>query len=503
MDKRRSGLLLHISSLPSRYGIGDLGHEAYRFADQLAGAKQRYWQILPLNPTDTGTDNSPFLSQAAFGFNPLLISPDLLIKEGFLETADLEPLPGDTGNHVDYPAVTAYKNRLFTRAFGVFKTRGANPAFEAFCREQQGWLEDYSLFVALKARFKGKTWSLWPSEFRDRDPEALRKAQEELREDMEKAKFLQFLFMRQWAALKSYCNERDIRIVGDIPIYVAYDSVDVWVYPGLFKLDEKKQPVFMAGCPPDYFSETGQLWGNPVYNWDAIQADRFSWWNGRIGHNLNLFDIMRIDHFRGFVGFWEVPAGEKTAVNGHWSKAPADAFFGQLKTRFPEMPIIAEDLGVITPDVAEIMVKYNLPGMKILMFAFAGDWTRNPYIPHNVIRHCFYYTGTHDNNTIQDWMKNEIGEEERRRVYRYIGRQVQPEELHWEMMRLCMRSVADTVVFPVQDLLGLCGTHRMNNPAVYSGNWRWKLQPGQLDAAAFGRLSEMTETYGRNNPHSA
>ena len=497
MNRRGSGILVHITSLPSRYGIGDLGPEAYRFADFLSETKQSFWQILPLNPTDLAHGNSPYHSISAFANNPLLISPELMVRDGLLAPSDVENTPDYPKGRIDYPAAIAYKERLFKIAYQRFQQGGKRHEYERFCTENSTWLDDFALFLALKTRFPQKVWVQWPQEIRDRHPEALELLKDELRDEIEKAKFLQYVFFEQWRALKDYCNHHGIQILGDIPIYVIHDSADVWTNPELFTLDDERKPSVVAGVPPDYFSETGQLWGNPIYRWDVLRERGYGWWIQRVGHNLKLFDLIRIDHFRGLIGYWEVPAGETNAVNGQWVEAPAEDFFNALLRRFPQIPIIAEDLGVITPDVREIMHRFELPGMKVLLFAFGDDLPTNPYIPHNLPRKCVLYTGTHDNNTTRGWFEREATPEIKERLFRYLGREVSADRVHWELIRLAMMSVANMVIFPMQDILGLGEEARMNRPATTEGNWQWQLLPEQLTPSIADKLRGMTELYGR------
>lgn len=495
MLRRGSGILLHITSLPSPSGIGDLGPWAYRFADFLAETKQGFWQILPLNPTDPVYDNSPYHSISAFAGNSLLISPELMVRDGLLDMADIKPLPNY--GKVDYDAAIAHKRTLFHPAYERFKERGNNYEYERFCSDNAQWLDDFALFIALKSRFHGKAWSEWPGEICDREPEVLESLKEDLHDRIGMEKFLQYIFIQQWNSLKSYCNHRCIHIIGDIPIYVDYDSVDLWTNPGIFKLNDEKKPYVVSGVPPDYFSETGQLWGNPVYRWDVLKERGYDWWIQRLEHNLKLFDYVRIDHFRGLVAYWEVLAGEETAIGGKWVEVPAMDFFNQLSRKFISLPIIAEDLGIITPDVREIIQIFDFPGMKVLLFAFGSDMPMNPYIAHNVVRNCVLYTGTHDNNTVRGWFEGEANPEDKRRLFQYLGREVPVEELHWELIRIVMMSVANLVIIPMQDILDLGEDARMNLPATSDGNWRWRLLPEQLTSSHARKLLEMTEIYGR------
>jgi 4-alpha-glucanotransferase len=499
LKQRGSGILLHFTSLPSPFGIGDFGPWAYRFVDFLAETKQSYWQCLPLNPTEIGHGNSPYHSLSAFGSNALLISPELLIQEGSLTEADLKPLPSFSQERVDFELVTSYKRRLLSLAYDRFKKEGANGEYGAFCSEQVSWLDDFALFVALKEEFKGRPWSDWPEHLRDRDPDALLRARERLGERIQEQKLFQYLFFKQWSSLKKYCTARGIKIIGDVPIYVVYDSADVWMHPGLFNLDREKRPVTVAGVPPDYFSKTGQLWGNPVYRWEALKSTGYEWWIERIRHNLNLFDVVRVDHFRGFMAYWEVPATETVAVNGQWVEAPGMEFFSRLSAVFPDLRIIAEDLGTITPDVWSAMEHFGFPGMKVLLFAFDESLPRNAYAPHNHTKNAVIYTGTHDNNTARAWFETEADENTKKRLSRYVGKALTGENVHRELIRLAMMSVADMAILPMQDLLGLGEWARMNRPAREKGNWQWRLMPDQVTAPLAKELLEMTEIYGRNS----
>lgn len=498
MNRRGSGILLHISSLPSPHGIGDLGVGAYRFANFLVDTKQCLWQILPLNPTSTAHGSSPYSSFSAFAGNPLFISPDILVADGLLSISEIEERPHFIDNAVDYEAVTDYKNRVFGKAFDRYRRNiGQDYEFEKFCMENEHWLDDYALFMALKDHFNGSVWYDWPADLRDRCEDTIRDWTERLRDRILREKFLQYLFLKQWHSLKNYCNDRNIKIIGDLPIYVCYDSCDVWTNPCIFKLNGEKRPEFVSGVPPDYFSETGQLWGTPVYAWDALKEDGYQWWLRRIEHNLKLYDTLRLDHFRGFVAYWEVPASERTAINGRWIEAPAYDFFNTLLRHFPSLPFIAEDLGVITPDVREVMNFYEFPGMKLLIFAFGGDTATNPYTPHNITKNSVVYTGTHDNNTIRGWFNREAGLEEKNRLFKYIGKTVNGEEVHLEFIRHAMMSVANTAIIPIQDVIGLGEEGRMNTPSICNGNWRWRLIQGYITPDIKERLIEMTETYGR------
>lgn len=493
MDKRGSGILLHITSLPSPYGIGDLGPEAYRFVDFLFSSQQRFWQILPLCAINSPLHTSPYLNMSVFAGNTLLISPDMLVQGGYLEKKDLEPTAHFPERKVDHCTVHIYKEKLFEKAYSRFKKRRRKERYEIFCAENSSWLGDFSLFISLKNHFQGKPWIEWPSEIRNRKPKALERLKRALHDEIEKEKFLQYVFFFQWASLKDYCLKKKIRIIGDMPIYTDYDSVDIWTHPEIFKLNRKKKPYAVSGVPPDYFSRTGQRWGNPVYDWSALQNEGYGWWIQRLAHNFKLYDMVRIDHFRGFIAYWEVPAAHRTAARGRWVKVPAKDFFTRLKKRFPGLPIVAENLGYITSDVKKIMQRFGFPGMKVLLFAFGKDDPEHPYLPHNYEKNCVVYTGTHDNNTVRGWFEREARPAERKRVFRYIGARVSARDIPWEFIRLAMMSVADKVIIPLQDVLSLGEEARMNLPATLKGNWEWRLLPNQLGPEQEKKLSEMTE----------
>ena len=495
---RGSGILLHITSLPSPYGIGDLGADAYRFVDFLAETYQSVWQILPLTTTSPAYGNSPYSSHSALAGNSLLISPERMLKTGLLSEDDMEDVPAFPDGRVDFPAVTAFKSSLFDRAFERNRDKLAgHQDFQKFCAENSHWLDDYTLFISIKNHHEDMEWDKWPVELRDRDAQALRKTARALNDEILREKFLQYIFFNQWHSLKNYCDSKDIRIIGDIPIYVNYDSADVWANPAIFSLDENRKPLYVAGVPPDYFSTTGQLWGHPVYRWDVLRKSGYEWWLRRIGHNLDLYHVFRLDHFRGFVGYWQVHSSEATAINGKWVEAPAEDFFTAVLQHFPGITIIAEDLGTITPDVKEIMARFGFPGMKVLLFAFGDDLPTNPYVPHNHVKNCVIYTGTHDNNTIRGWYQAEVGDQERKRLAEYIGREMSDRTVHWELIRLAMMSVADLAIIPMQDLLGLGQEARMNLPASIEGNWEWRLAADQITPSLIKKLAEATRLYGR------
>ncbi|MFH1897104.1 MAG: 4-alpha-glucanotransferase [Candidatus Desantisbacteria bacterium] len=495
---RSSGILLHPTSLPARFGIGDMSIVAYRFVDFLAGSGQKLWQILPLGPTGYG--NSPYNSFSAFAGNPLLISLDELVKDGLLQQADITNVPAFPENYVDYSLVIEYKMAMFHRSFERFKNHPF-PDFEGFCMENQAWLDDYSLFMALKESYGESSWNKWDKGVSRRKPEAIQEASHRLADSILFQKYLQYIFFKQWSSLKRYANDRHIKIIGDIPIFVSYNSSDVWSQPEMFMLDDKGKPTVVAGVPPDYFSRTGQLWGNPLYRWD-IMAQRgstsgrgYDWWIKRIKVLLKLVDIIRIDHFRGFEAYWEVPAKEKTAINGRWVKGPGAEMFTVIEQSLGKLPLIAEDLGVITPEVEALRDQFAFPGMKILHFAF-GSESNNPYLPHNYTKNCVVYTGTHDNDTTMGWFTKTSSKAEHEHALKYLGK-IEGNEKHWEFIRLALSSVADMAIIPLQDVLGLGGEARMNIPGKALGNWSWRYTQGMMNDECQERLRELTGLYGR------
>lgn len=493
--ERSAGLLLHPTSLPGRFGIGEINDMAYQWVDTLVAARQTVWQVLPLGPTGYG--DSPYQTFSAFAGNPLLIDLARLAREGYISHQALEEAPVFPAERVDFGAVIAWKKPLLLGAYQQFVTK-ADPAeeaaFHAFCAQHDAvWLQDYAFFMALKDHFGGEAWDMWPRQLRRREPTALATWGERLAPAIMAHKFLQYQFFKQWSELKQYANAQGVQILGDIPIYVAYDSADVWAHQDLFALDEDGYPTVVAGVPPDYFSPTGQLWGNPLYRWDVMAAQGYRWWIARVRMMLHQVDILRLDHFRGFEAYWEVPAGEKTAVNGRWVKGPGAAFFEALLNALGDVPIIAEDLGVITSEVKALRDQFGFPGMKILQFAFDGDAT-NPYLPHNYERNCVVYTGSHDNDTTRGWFAS-APEPEQAFCLSYLG--YRPDDIAWALMRLAAASVAALAIFPVQDVLSLGSEARMNTPSQASGNWAWRLRADAFTEEHVARLAELVNTYGR------
>ncbi|HEX2906700.1 MAG TPA: 4-alpha-glucanotransferase [Phototrophicaceae bacterium] len=494
---RSSGVLLHPTSLPGRFGIGDLGEWAYKFADWLAQVGQTVWQVLPLGPTSYG--DSPYQSLSAFAGNPLLISLDQLIMDGWLTAADVAGLPEFPLYQVDYGPVITYHNQLLKRAYERFVATAApekRQAFERWCQEQAAWLPDFALFVALKDENGGKPWVEWPKAEALREPAALQAAQTRLAAAIGEHAFRQWLFYGQWSALRQYVNGKGIRLVGDIPIFVAHDSADVWVNRQYFTLDESGQPTFIAGVPPDYFSPTGQRWGNPLYRWDKLAADGYQWWIDRIQATLTLVDIVRIDHFRGFAAYWEVPGSEKTAEKGRWVKGPGMDLFKVITKVMGQLPIIAEDLGLITPDVGELRDGLGLPGMRILQFAFGGSGGENRFLPHKHDESSIVYSGTHDNNTTLGWwLSGEATDDIKINLRDYVGHEIT--EPNWDLIRLGLASVAHTFVAPLQDVWGFGADTRMNTPGRQGGNWGWRFTPEWLAHSAKDRLAYLTKLFGR------
>jgi 4-alpha-glucanotransferase len=498
MNKRASGILLHITSLASPYGIGDLGPCAYQFVDFLSKARQSYWQILPTNPTDGINSHSPYSCYSAFAGNTLMISPDLLLKERWISKSDLQDPPKFVKGSINYPVVIHWKMKLLRMAFEQFKRRRSEAAsFELFCSQQGYWLDDFALFVVLKSHFEGRLWADWPKAFKLRDPAALRSFAKKNREQIMRIKFEQYLFSKQWNALKRYCQEKSVEIIGDIPIYVNYDSADVWTYQKFFKLDRYHQPKFVSGVPPDYFSKTGQRWGNPVYDWKKLRRDGYSWWLKRIEHNIELFDYVRIDHFRGFASFWQIPAAERIAVFGQWVKAPGNHFFATLLKTFKKLPIIAEDLGYITPDVIKLIKRFKFPGMRVLLFAFDDYSKHNPHRPENYPKNSVVYTGTHDNNTVRGWFEKDASWHAKENVCHHFHGPLSVQAVSWEFVREVMKSEANTAIVPMQDVLGLGDEARINRPSTVANNWQWRMKPNAIRDSLAKKLAALTKATHR------
>lgn len=498
LGPRSSGLLLHPTSLPGPFGVGDLGPAASAFVDALARARQGWWQLLPLGPTGYG--DSPYQCFSAFAGNPILISPERLVEDGLLAPADLPASPRPEGR-VEFEQVIPAKERLLQRAFERFQA-GAAPTLrhelEAFGRAEAAWLDDYALFMALKAAHGGVAWTGWDPALVSRQPSALAAARARLAPAVELHRFAQFLFFRQWKALQAHARTRGVRLIGDAPIFAAHDSADVWARAHLFRLRADGRPAVVAGVPPDYFSATGQLWGNPLYDWEAMAATGHAWWIDRLRAVHRLFDLVRLDHFIGFHRYWEVPGGAPTAEHGAWRTGPGAGLFDAALQALGELPIIAEDLGTVTPEVEALRLRYGFPGMRVLQFAFAGG-VEPRFLPHRHDRNTVVYTGTHDNDTTRGWFAG-AGPAGQARLERYLGQACREETVSWQLLRLAWASVADLAVAPAQDLLSLGREARMNVPGEPTGNWRWRLRPGQLDEPVLARLAELTETFERCAP---
>jgi 4-alpha-glucanotransferase len=505
VGRRRSGILLHPTSLPGPYGIGELGAEALRFVEFLAETRQGVWQVLPLGPTGYG--DSPYQCFSAFAGNPLLISLDELAREGLLSGDELARAPAFPEDPIDFGEVIAFKHTLLQKAYERFQG-GAGPAtrdaFDAFRQQQASWLPDYALYTTLKEDHDRRAWTTWEAELRDRRPAALDRVRKDRADEIRARELWQFLFARQWGAVHQACRARDIRIMGDIPIFVAHDSADVWAHPELFQLEADGRPSVVAGVPPDYFSATGQLWGNPLYRWEVMERTGFTWWIERFRHTLRQMDLVRLDHFRGFESYWEIPGGAETAIGGRWVKGPGAALFIALRDALGDLPIVAENLGVITPEVEALRREFGFPGMAILQFAWGTDPQGSTFVPHNLTRDVVDYSGTHDNDTTVGWWTAGVGDTTRtpaevEQEHDYVRRYLRTDgsEIHWDFIRAVLGSVADLAIVPLQDVLGLGSEARMNLPGRPGGNWRWRFREGALAPTLRGRLKELTELFGR------
>ncbi len=497
--ERASGILLHPTSLPGPYGIGDLGPAAYRWVDWLASTGCKLWQILPLGPTGYG--DSPYQCFSAFAGNPYLISPDLLLEQGLLTPGDLADMPKWDPRRVDFGTLYQWKPALLQKAFRRFMDPSAGlgtglgparPEFDAFQAENVAWLDDFALFMAIKEANGGGGWNGWPEPLRQRDQAALAEARGSLHDAILRIKFFQFLFFHQWHALRDYAHQKGLRIIGDIPIFVAMDSSDVWSHPDLFFLTADGRPTVVAGVPPDYFSPTGQLWGNPLYRWDVHRQRDYSWWLERLRFTLASLDIVRIDHFRGFAGYWEIPAGSPTAETGRWVPGPGADFFNVVKSTLGDLLIIAEDLGLITPDVIALRDQFALPGMKVLQFAFTGP--DNVFLPHHYLPNCIVYTGTHDNDTARGWYAT-APEKEKDFARRYLG--VDGTDFSWDLIRAAWASTAVFALAPMQDWLSLGTEARFNYPSRLGGNWEWRLSEEDLSDHLMDKIRELNWLYQR------
>jgi 4-alpha-glucanotransferase len=498
---RKAGILLHITSLPGSSPVGDFGPEAYRFVDFLKEAGQSYWQILPLNQANGGAGHSPYTPLSAFAGNSLFISAEGLQEEQLLSKHFRIKKHLNNGQ-VDYAMAERYKHSLIEGAFREFKQnphKKLSEKYSKFYEREQYWLEDYALFMTLKKQHNNQSWNTWPEALRDRNEEALQTARIRFAEQIEYEKFTQFLFCIQWNKLKKYAHHQGIKIFGDVPIYIGYDSADVWSHPWIFRLKENKEMETVAGVPPDYFNEDGQLWNMPIYNWEALQNSGYRWWIDRLKRNLELYDLVRLDHFRGFSAYWEVNASEKTAKIGKWVQGPGKLLFDTLKREFHGMPFAAEDLGDIDQPVYDLRDHYHLPGMRVLQFGFGDDWPHSIHLPHSYIKNCIVYTGTHDNNTVKGWYLHDLGWKEKRHLKSYIVHRLNRWNVHLEIIRLAYNSVARTAIVPIQDILGLGRKARMNFPSTTSGNWLWRIKKRQLKKMRAKKLLQLVTAFGRGN----
>jgi 4-alpha-glucanotransferase len=500
VGERNAGVLLHITSLPSPFGIGDLGPEAKKFADFLYRSGQSWWQMLPVNPTEAGQGHSPYSAVSSRAGNILMISPEALASQGLLNPEELDEYYLEPHDSTDYIYAEQIKRDIFHSAWNNFKQVQdglLQQAFNAFCQSEMEWLDDFALYSVLKQQHEGKPWYEWPKQFKFREQEAIKHFAHNHHDELQEVKWLQFIFLQQWEELKKYCNQRGIYLIGDLPFYVSYDSVDVWSHPHLFSLDADGNRVGVAGVPPDAFSDDGQLWGMPVFRWDVLKVDGYAWWIERLKKNWQLFDLVRLDHFRAFADYWEVSADENTARNGEWKPGPGPEFFVKVRDELGELPFLAEDLGDINEKVIQLRDEFALPGMKILQFAFGENYSSSDYIPHNYQPNFFAYTGTHDNNTVVGWFRTETSAGTRERLEKYAGRAITEEEVSPVLCRMAMASVAKTAIIPMQDILDLDEKARMNVPASAENNWSWRLLPGQINTQLDNKLLEWTALYNR------
>ena len=500
LSNRGAGVLMHITSLPSAFPIGDFGPGAKAFADFLSNGGQKYWQLLPLSPTGEGQGYSPYSAISTMAGNPLLISPELLVEDGLLEPSIIKRQKQKSRNKVDFAAAKRVKERLFDEAYHNF-SNGRAPLlereFDHFCVSESGWLDDFALYVALKQQNGGKPWYEWPDEFKLRDKMALEEFSENNQELIAKTKWLQFIFLRQWSALKQYCNNRNIQLFGDLPFYVSNDSADVWANKEIFSIDNEGKMTGLAGVPPDYFNSNGQLWGMPVFRWDVLKEQKYDWWIKRLKKNMQLYDLLRLDHFRAFSSYWDVPAGEDTAINGEWKQGPASDFFSVLKQEFGELPFVAEDLGDIDAPVYELRDEFKLPGMRVLQFTFGDDVAQSVHSPHNFVINSIAYTGTHDNNTTVGWFRQDADEQIRRHVEEYSGVPAKEKNIHLVLSKLAYSTVSKIIILPMQDVIGLDEEARMNTPASVENNWAWRLKSKQLKPKYSKRLKSWVKFYNR------
>lgn len=497
---RSAGVLLHITSLPSPYGIGDLGEEAQTFARFLNQGNQQWWQMLPLNPLGGGDSPSPYSSTSSMAGNHLLISPDALVKDGLLTKANVEAARLPNKGKASYVKATQVKEQLFALAFQKFQSKrrtALHYEFDKFCAEEKEWLDDYALYTVLKSAHQLSSWQTWPGPYKNRETKALSSFANGNEAEILRRKWLQFLFYKQWRNLKAYCNRLGIQLFGDLPFYIGEDSVDVWTHPQLFSMDKEGRVLQVAGVPPDYFSSTGQKWGMPVFNWEECKKEKYKWWKKRLQHQTKLFDVVRLDHFRAFANYYEIPAAEPNAIHGVWKDGPSHDFFKAIHKELGQNPFVAEDLGEIDQQVADLRDTLHLPGMKILQFGFTEDPANSAHLPHSHAANFIVYTGTHDNNTVLGWFRKETNKRIRQKMSDYVGLPMNKKTVVEEMIRLAYSSVSNIAIVPMQDVLGLDERACMNKPGSSEGNWQWRLLPGQISPAISKKLKHWTEVYGR------
>lgn len=498
---RAAGVLLHISSLPGKFGAGDLGPEAFRFADILQRSGQKFWQLLPLNPTEQEKGFSPYSSYSSIAGNTLYISPERLAEQGLVDKKTLRKSEVPSGGRADFIRAGAIRDEIFSKAYSQFRrslsSRRKN-GFDHFCQKEKWWLDDFALYVRLKQIHHGKPWYEWDDKYRNRDRRALNQLRQADVDALNYTKWLQFVFFEQWHELRAYCNGKAIRLFGDLPFYISYDSADVWTYPEIFSLDRKARPVLVAGVPPDYFNDDGQLWGMPVFKWDVLRKSDYDWWIKRLSKNMEFFDLLRLDHFRAFADYWAVPSSDKTARNGSWKKGPGASFFSVVKKKLGMLPFVAEDLGDINDKVRRLRIEFHFPGMKVLHFAFSGDMATSEYAPHNHSENFVVYTGTHDNNTTRGWFEKDLAETEKQNLQKYLGvNKITSGNVAAALIRLAYSSVSRIAIIPAQDILGLDARARINAPATVQNNWVWRMLPGAFTSDHEQWLRSQVEVFGR------
>jgi 4-alpha-glucanotransferase len=500
ITERGAGILLHITSLPSAFGIGDFGPEAKRFANFLHESGQKYWQLLPLNPTGKAQSYSPYSAMSSMAGNTLLISPEWFVDEGILTKNDIQKYKIGTSASVAFEKAARAKEKIFEKAYSSFNKRASavlTTAFQQYCEQEAFWLDDFSLYITIKRMHKDKPWFQWPSSIKLREAESLQQVSREKADDIKKIKWLQFIFSKQWTELKTHCNNLDIKMFGDLPFYVSYDSADVWSNQHIFSLDDDGNMIGMAGVPPDYFNENGQLWGMPVFKWNVLKEVHYDWWIKRMKKNMELYDLVRLDHFRAFADYWEVPASEKTAINGRWKPGPGSDFFDVLYKETGRLPFVAEDLGEINDAVYSLRDAFALPGMKVLQFAFGDNMATSDHIPHQYEPNFIVYSGTHDNNTTLGWFHEGVGKDDLKRLTQYLGMRPNAKNIHKVLARLAYASVAKIAVLPMQDVLGLDEKARMNMPASTSKNWLWRIRPKEITKDVSKELKAWVSTFNR------